>query len=412
MSDPIEQPKRGRGRPRLPAEEKKRRNMTFRVRDELRDAVEELAQAKGRSISEQIEYYVEAGVSEEIRLVYEYSYDGMSEALRKCSVGSPRTGLRVKLSSNSSIVKTSLGQSLSDLNNNLKPEINIDKSSNANDLTKIKLPLSWAQDPAEREGALHMARAMLDGIVRGALESFEELLGPDVVAALQADGAIGLSSINIKTNRAFHEMEDRSTKAEAEVERLRAEIEAFKVRAPGVMPPSGESEIDPLSIELIEAEFARLLGRPLPKQDGTQRTLTWAEIGKLRNMFGTAVHEPEALTAPSVVARPQVRFSTAALRDLVARFMDSEPDLEALRATGWPVRFGELSTGTRTALIGELREGAPDVYQTLMSSTAPRHEAITALRRLQGVLLPRVNEDEGADEDIGIVGKRGDRARR
>jgi hypothetical protein len=401
MAGGSELPKRGRGRPRMPEEEKKRHNMTFRLRSDLRAAIEEMAQGNGRSLSEQLEYYVEAGFRDEAKMLYQYSTGGLTPA-----VSAFLNGREVWKDSSYLPVK---------FTETVPAASRVAVGGGRQQTSEPTVPLAWAQDPAEHEGALHLARALLDGTVRGALQSFEEILGPHIVAALQADSAISLNSINIKTNRTLRETEDRCTKAEAEVERLRTEIEAFKVRAPGVMPPSGEAEIDPLSIELIEAEFARLLGRQLPKHDGSRRTLTSAEIDKLRGMFGTAVDDPEVLTTPSVAARSQVRhggFSIPALRDLVARFTDPEPDLEALRAAGWPVRFGDLAAGTRTTLIGELREGASDVYQTLMSPTAPHSEAVTALRRLQGVLLPRVNEDNGADEDFGAVEQRGTRARR
>lgn len=49
------EPKR-RGRPALPADEKKRITMTFRVREVTRDELAEAAEKNGRSISEEIEY--------------------------------------------------------------------------------------------------------------------------------------------------------------------------------------------------------------------------------------------------------------------------------------------------------------------------------------------------------------------
>lgn len=61
--------------------------MTFRMRDDLRAAVEELAQANGRSLSEQIEYYVEASVRSEAALIYQYSTDAMSPVLFKAITG-------------------------------------------------------------------------------------------------------------------------------------------------------------------------------------------------------------------------------------------------------------------------------------------------------------------------------------
>jgi hypothetical protein len=48
-----------RGRPRLPKTEVRRRNLTFRVRDALRDQLHDKALASGHSISEEIERRVE-----------------------------------------------------------------------------------------------------------------------------------------------------------------------------------------------------------------------------------------------------------------------------------------------------------------------------------------------------------------
>ena len=45
-----------RGRPRLSDVERKSRNLTFRVRDGLREKLAEAAQRSGRSVSEEIEY--------------------------------------------------------------------------------------------------------------------------------------------------------------------------------------------------------------------------------------------------------------------------------------------------------------------------------------------------------------------
>lgn len=89
MAQEAEAPKR-RGRPRLNDDERKRHTMTFRMRDDLRAAVEELAQANGRSLSEQIEYYVEASVRSEAALIYQYSTDAMSPVLFKAITGRER----------------------------------------------------------------------------------------------------------------------------------------------------------------------------------------------------------------------------------------------------------------------------------------------------------------------------------
>lgn len=72
-----------RGRPRLSDDERKRHTMTFRMRDDLRAAVEEVAHGNGRSLSEQIEYYIEACISSEVAVRYTQEKDQISPVLLK-----------------------------------------------------------------------------------------------------------------------------------------------------------------------------------------------------------------------------------------------------------------------------------------------------------------------------------------
>jgi hypothetical protein len=55
--------KRRRGGQRKPAATRKRNNLTFRTRDQLRDQLERAATAAGRSISEEIEYRLTSSFS-------------------------------------------------------------------------------------------------------------------------------------------------------------------------------------------------------------------------------------------------------------------------------------------------------------------------------------------------------------
>ncbi len=55
--------KRGRNGRRKPAAARKRNNLTFRTRDQLRDQLEKVAAASGRSISEEIEYRLTSSLS-------------------------------------------------------------------------------------------------------------------------------------------------------------------------------------------------------------------------------------------------------------------------------------------------------------------------------------------------------------
>ncbi|QGY01610.1 hypothetical protein MMSR116_06645 [Methylobacterium mesophilicum SR1.6/6] len=80
MADERERPGR-RGRPSLPPGEKKRHSMTFRLRTELRDALDDLAKRDGRSISEQVEYYVEQGVIRDTKFLLNEEESELSEPM-------------------------------------------------------------------------------------------------------------------------------------------------------------------------------------------------------------------------------------------------------------------------------------------------------------------------------------------
>jgi chromosome segregation ATPase len=65
MSEPK---KRQPGRPSLPDEEKRSRNLTFRSRGDLRDRLNDAATQSGRSISEEIEFRLEASFTKDERI--------------------------------------------------------------------------------------------------------------------------------------------------------------------------------------------------------------------------------------------------------------------------------------------------------------------------------------------------------
>jgi hypothetical protein len=347
MAQEAEAPKR-RGRPRLNDDERKRHTMTFRMRDDLRAAVEELAQANGRSLSEQIEYYVEASVRSEAALIYQYSTDAMSPVLFKAITGrdsgADGPGLDVNFPVGHREMLTIAGQTC--LNQPAKPAVKV----------------SWPADFGE-------VRTLLCDAAREGAE--------------QALARYALVQPGTKQAR----------------------------------PKSGKEEPsaphNPLSVEGIEAEFARVLGRAVlhsapasdadPASIGEQASL----LERLRFLVGPHTAEQAGQPAKRHPRMPMPAdmppdgpyagkdLSIAALRDLVAQFRGGEPDLEALRAAGWPALFNLLPTATRTALIRDLRERASDVYLALMSPGSPRNEAVTALRRLQAALLPRDEGDEG-----------------
>lgn len=87
MAGAPNQPRRTRGRPRVSAEEKKRHNMTFRVRSDLRTAIEKMAEANGRSLSEQIEFYVERSIEEELSHKLPTTLTGRSDNSPDAKVG-------------------------------------------------------------------------------------------------------------------------------------------------------------------------------------------------------------------------------------------------------------------------------------------------------------------------------------
>lgn len=65
--------KRG-GQPK-PPEERKRNNLTFRARDELRDQIRKCAEASGRSVSEEIEHRLELSIAGNEQIRFELGED-------------------------------------------------------------------------------------------------------------------------------------------------------------------------------------------------------------------------------------------------------------------------------------------------------------------------------------------------
>lgn len=61
----VEAKKKGRGRPPKPAQQRKRNNVTIRMRDALKSSIEHAASAHQRSLSEEIEARLERSLAEE-----------------------------------------------------------------------------------------------------------------------------------------------------------------------------------------------------------------------------------------------------------------------------------------------------------------------------------------------------------
>ncbi|MGE8130074.1 hypothetical protein ACQKQD_24140 [Methylobacterium sp. NPDC080182] len=322
--------------------------------------MEELAAANDRTLSEQVEYYVDSGVFAEAKRMYEFSSDAVSPVLHRCissrDVRKDDSHLDLIFSREYREMSTIAGKNR--LNTAQKNEL-----------------VPWVKEPGGQQHAVEMARSLINGIVRGALEGFEATLGVEVVAAIQADFHIGESQVNIKLKRAYQDLEMKYKVAESEIERLQFQLDRQRnmLAGPGIFAGKFKRVVSDLA-----ADTAGLA----PKHP----------------------RMPMPADLPSADSHGSGDQSIASLRDLLARFTDREPNLEALRAVGWPDRFGKLPAATRTALIGELCDGVADLYETLMSAAAPRGEAVTALRRLQNVLLPR-GDDEGPHEDLGDVEK-------
>jgi len=78
----MEQPRRNRGRPPKPEHERRRANLTFRVRDHLRQDLERLAAEEGRSISEVIEHRLERSFVEDLILYGEHGPPHIRQAVQ------------------------------------------------------------------------------------------------------------------------------------------------------------------------------------------------------------------------------------------------------------------------------------------------------------------------------------------
>lgn len=374
MTKAPDEPKRGRGRPRMAPDEKKRRNMTFRVRDELRDAVEELAKANGRSLSEQVEYYVESSVISEIGLTYQYSTDALSPTLFRFSATKTKeleSGkmLPVKFPDGQREMLTFTGENC------------LNTPSDGSLVPRV-------QEPGGHQHAIEMARSLIDGIVRGALEGLEATLGPKVIADLQSNLRIGESEVSMKLKRAYQELELRCKAAESRIENLQFSKDQIEKHL--------QSQID---------DYHRMLAGPGTLEGDFERVVS--DLAK--NTAGLAPMYPRMpmpADLPPTSPPGDGDFSIATLRDLVGRFLEPSPDLKALRAAGWPSRFGVLPLETRTALMGDLPGQASNLYETLMSPSSARSEALSALRRFQGLLLGGDAIDELDDDRRDMKGRR------
>ncbi|WP_157196445.1 hypothetical protein [Methylobacterium sp. 88A] len=163
----------------MPEEVKKRHNMTFRMRTELRAAIEEIARSYGRSLSEQIEYYVETSVDLEAKRLYKYSNEKLSDTLLNFN------------KKNRKFPKNDISQlelNYSSVSKRLK------ETSHRSD---VKLPFVMAQDPTNQAGALDMARKILAATRKGTIEALSEMLGPENVQLLLAEETVSEAATRV-----------------------------------------------------------------------------------------------------------------------------------------------------------------------------------------------------------------------
>ncbi|MCJ2065893.1 hypothetical protein MKK63_24760 [Methylobacterium sp. J-088] len=420
-----------RGRPRASEETKRRQTITFRVREDLRAAVEEVAEANRRTLSEQVEYYVDAALCTEAKFMYEYSPKAISPTMLRCldSWNASDKNANVEFSSSHQYTV-------------IVPNKQHIQASNETSI------VPWVREPGGHHHAIEMAKSLIDGMVRGALESFEMTLGHDVVAELQADFHIGGSQINVKLNRTYQDLEMRCRAAESTIEHLQFQIDRYRKmiagpgsidgdfertpRGPVLNSTASESAIsksaadvkpaavhkDPI-IQSIWVEYERSSNRPVP--DGARRTLSSAAMARRRIKSGDLAELPPSHDAMGDYFAQLRRdhshdFSTAALRRVIGRLGEDVLQLVPKFAPGWPQQFADLPADTRSALIGHLQHDAASIYQTLMSPKSPRGEALTAFRRMRNALPPREladdDADEGPDEDFGDVEEPRAKARR
>lgn len=171
-----EPPKR-RGRPRVSEKERKQHTMTFRMRSDLRDALEELAKANGRTLSDQVGYYVDSAVYSELELTYKYSMDALSPAL----FGYVRSRVSNQDLKEKILMKVNFSSDHREM-------LTIASKSCLNTRHTTGF-LPWAQTPAGREGAVAMVRAMLSATRAGAIEALVAAVGSEAVEAAIAEEA-------------------------------------------------------------------------------------------------------------------------------------------------------------------------------------------------------------------------------
>ena len=221
--------------------EKKRHTLTFRMRSDLRDAILELAAANHCTPSEQVELYVDRAVFTEAKRIEASLTNSCSKVLRRSISNWERRNYRPVI----------YFGGLDKLFNRLHI-LCIDHLISARANTRDQ----QVNNPDDTE-AVEATRLLLNGIVRGLFDYFEDSFGSHVFAELKSSVFLGRSSINSNTNGAFRELEDRYAKAEVEIERLKAEVEVLKARAPRAMPQSSE----------------QVLGHSFSEQEGARPSL-------------------------------------------------------------------------------------------------------------------------------------------
>lgn len=410
MADQPEEPKR-RGRPRLSDDERKRHTMTFRMRSDLRAAVDELAQQNGRSISEQIEYYVEKGVRHEAAIAYQYSAGKMSPALFKCITG---------LEWGSGTLPANIGPGI-DLNKPPAVTALVGMDAVGRRAAAAMIPLM--QDMLEGYIGEQAPPWMLEGFQvmekglaeKGRLLDAERELAlrrTERERALEAElgrlrGLVGEVVANARSQAGAPQGEPALS-----MEEILGRIQGAIGRLSDAFPASPRATRPAPSIAQIESEFENLLGRrpSAAPSDGT-------------------VHSPRAgypLSASEIMDRTRPRpaprdHSVAALVALIEPLEGTIVDIEALWLSNWPHQFPDLPSDTRAHLVEVLKDEAAPTYEGMIfpmrrvdPSGATREKlharTLMALKRMRRALLPGGSSAE--DADAGQAETKGRRAAR
>ncbi|GJD73596.1 hypothetical protein [Methylobacterium goesingense] len=381
MTNDSGTPKR-RGRPPAPEEKKRRHNLTFRIRGDLKEEIERRATSNGRSISEEMEFIIEKSLPIFDENANAFISDirpllgiHMKDKFNSVSKESYQRDIKIDYLTSKDDSRSYSSNKLTDSHRNMDKSYKelalfhessrdtsiaahvSDKNYGSNeDIDQI----SYEKSNNARESAIKMAESFIEASRKGIVEALNSILSNNSIENphdnSDTDRVIDMSIIQ--------RIDDAKAKYDvsAELDRLRAEVDALK---------SGGQ---------------KLAGAPNAQvaQDETTRQ-----------------EYPD--------------FSIAELIVLISRLTAPSPDLNVLWSSSWPHRFADLPAETRAALVGKFKGRASALYEDMMrpkssnGSGRPSMRSspqdishglqVRALQRMQNALLPRdKNEDEGFDD--------------